>query len=206
MPDKNGKKEESTLKVSGEDYTRIIEAKKAFGWRLEGNQRKKARKSRTYKLRFSRPTTLPYKERLIELEKMYFDKESSRKFFYQTDILNYILLYLLGILPGLIYTIVKAKSKKKVKKYNNEISRIQQGYTNEARNILHTGSNPNARAVPSTSANTPISKRNTTQTMRRPNVQPMRQGQPQANVTHNHPTPVKNPPVKPGTSSSDDFS
>lgn len=160
--------EESKLKVYGEDYLRVISAKESFGWKLNGTKKNKPKKYKTYKIEFTRPVNLPYRERLVELEKMYFNKESTRKTFYQTDFLNYILLYLLAIIPGLIYTIVKVHSKKKIKKYNENITKAQQVYINEAKSILNNSSNPQARAVPSTSANKPVSTRQNPQMQHRP--------------------------------------
>lgn len=204
MAEQKMKIEESKLKVSGEDYARIIDAKKAFGWKLSGEQ-KKPKKSKDYKLSFKRPVNLPYRERLVELEKMYFDKESSRKFFYRTDILNYIFLYLLLLIPGIIYTIVKASAKKKINKHNESITKVQQTYLDEARKILNPNSTAQSKAIPSTTANKPITTRNTIQTQKRPMVQPINQKrQAQTGVTPNNPSPVKNTPVK-SKAQEDDF-
>lgn len=159
MDKENLKIEESKLKIYGEDYLRIVSTKEAFGWKLNVAKKNKVKKYKTYKLDFMRPVNLPYRERLIELEKMYFDKESTRKNFYQTDILNYILLYLLGIIPGVIYTIVKVNAKKKINEFNENITKSQEAYISEAKSILNNSSNPQARAVPSTSANKPVNTR-----------------------------------------------
>lgn len=157
--------EESKLSVFGDDYIRLIEAKETFGWTLKGNKKKHPRKAKTYKLTFTREKDIPYYDRINELEKNYFDEENNRKMFYQTDALNYILLYLLGLIPGLIYTIVKAKSHKKIKRHNEEIDNAQQAYLNEAKSIFEAFKNGISiqvnKNVPESCINKPITSRQT---------------------------------------------
>lgn len=159
--------EESKRKIFGEDYDRIVKAKEVFGWTIvKGGAKKKPKAYKTYKVTFQRNKNIPYHDRLDELEKFYFEKEDDRKYYYSGDILNYILLYLLLVIPGVIYTLVKKNARKKVQKNNEAIDKAQKTYLNEAASIREAAYTRNAledqaeiKKIPNSYANKPVETR-----------------------------------------------
>ena len=131
MANENNNIEESKIKVMGDDYVRIVNAKTIFGWTLINGacKKKKPKKMKNYRLTFTRSKNIPYHDRMVELERLYFKKEEERKTYYSTDILNIIFLYLLLIIPGLIYSLVKTHQKKMIKNHNAAINKSQLNYS-----------------------------------------------------------------------------
>lgn len=156
-------REESKLVVLGVDYRRLVTAKRAFGWTLSKGGVKNPTPFRTYRLDFARTKDFPYRDRIDELEELYFEKEETRPYYYKGDILNYAFLYVLFLLPGIFYTYVKMRSRKRIEKVNEEIDKEQGIYLNEALSItsaFNAGERIHlVKKVPASCVNKPISLR-----------------------------------------------
>lgn len=156
--------EESKLKVLGDDYNRLVKAKLTFGWSIIKGEAKRPLSIKYYNLVFQRKKDIPYHDRMVELEKMYFDNEAKREYYYKGDFLNYAALYLLLIIPGIIYTLIKAHSKKKINENNAEVDKNQGIYLSEAQSIRDSffgGQGNNMKKIPASCANKPVSLRQT---------------------------------------------
>ena len=154
------------ISVMGDDYVRIVNAKTIFGWTLINGacKKKKPKKMKNYKLTFTRSKDIPYHDRMVELERLYFKKEEERKTYYSTDILNIIFLYLLLIIPGLIYSLVKMHQKKMIKNHNAAINKSQLNYLSEAKSITSASNGQsfnNHKSIPESSVNKPVETRQT---------------------------------------------
>lgn len=166
MANENNNIEESKIKVMGDDYVRIVNAKTIFGWTLINGayKKKKPKKIKNYKLTFTRSKNIPYHDRMVELERLYFKKEEERKTYYSTDILNIIFLYLLFIVPGLIYSLFKMHQKKMIKNHNAAINKSQLNYLSEAKSITSASNGQsfnNHKSIPESSVNKPVETRQT---------------------------------------------
>lgn len=81
MANENNNIEESKIKVIGDDYVRIVNAKTIFGWTLINGacKKKNPKKMKNYKLTFTRSKDIPYHDRMVELERLYFKKKKKEK-------------------------------------------------------------------------------------------------------------------------------
>lgn len=81
MANENNNIEESKIKVMGDDYVRIVNAKTIFGWTLINGacKKKNPKKMKNYKLTFTRSKDIPYHDRMVELERLYFKKKKKEK-------------------------------------------------------------------------------------------------------------------------------
>lgn len=162
MENKAEVQEESKLKVLGDDYSRLLAAKQNFGWSLTKGETKRPFPIKYYTLFFQRSKDIPYHDRMVELEKLYFDAEAKREYYYKGDVLNYAFLYLLFIVPGVIYTLLKIHSKKRISENNAEVGKTQAICLSEARSILDSffgGQGGSTKRVPYSSVNKPVSLR-----------------------------------------------
>lgn len=165
MANENNNIEESKIKVMGDDYVRIVNAKTIFGWTLINGacKKKKPKKMKNYKLTFTRSKDIPYHDRMVELERLYFKKKKKEKLIIRL-IFKYHFLYLLLIIPGLIYSLVKMHQKKMIKNHNAAINKSQLNYLSEAKSITSASNGQsfnNHKSIPESSVNKPVETRQT---------------------------------------------
>lgn len=142
--------ETSTIKVTGDTADGIIKVRACFGWTFDQNSsnwnpNSKVKKLQFFKKRklvFTRPTNIPYKEKLNELEYHYNDLESKKQYYVSIDPFNFLFLLILLIIPGVIYIAVKIHKKHKIKKNNIEIENEQQAILTEASRIAQKHGEP----------------------------------------------------------------
>lgn len=134
----------STVKTTADLFAKEIKVKTSFGWQLDtekSDKRALSKKNKAHfiKLRtlvFKRPKDLLYHDKLMELEKKYEELENQKQFYIKADPINAFFLFLLVIIPGIIYVVLKAKKKKKVKENNEAIDAKQAKLLAEAQQIL----------------------------------------------------------------------
>lgn len=93
---------------------------------------------------FRRTRSFPYKERIKELENQYLELEDQKDITQPVDVFNAIGLFLLGILPGILYLVIKNRRKKQVDAKNKAIERTQETLALEAQKILRESDQPYA--------------------------------------------------------------
>lgn len=139
-----------TLKTTADLFDETIKDKSYFGWELDKNKSdkravKKNNNGRFIKRRdltFVRTKNINYHDKLNEVEGKYNELESKKKFYTKADPVNAFFLFLLGIIPGIIYVCYKTHKKKKIKKYNEDIDREKEKYLIEAQTILEQSKVP----------------------------------------------------------------
>ncbi len=139
--------ETDTLVVYGDELEKTVLRKALFGWKLANDPRKKNRKGeprhvffmRKVRLVFTRDSSFPYHDKVVELEHKYEKADAERESYYPADPSNVFLLFVLLIIPGVVYLLVKRGKKRKAAKNNAEIDLRQLAYAAEARRILTAG-------------------------------------------------------------------
>lgn len=137
-----------TVKLPIDLCAREIEKRGFFGWTFqkEGSTYNPDRwldkhlvLSRKRKLVFTRPADLFGKERLDELMDEWERREESLLTYSKADPFLAIFLFILLVIPGIIYVVYKSHRKRVVKETNLEIREKQKDLVAEAERILKGG-------------------------------------------------------------------
>lgn len=139
-----------TIKTTADLFDETIKDKNYFGWQLDKNKSdkrvaKKNNNGRFFKRRdltFTRTKNIGYHDKLVELEKKYNELEGKKKEYTKGDPVNAFFLFLLAIVPGIIYVCYKSHKKKKIKKYNESLDREKEKYLIQAQEILEEAKVP----------------------------------------------------------------
>jgi len=132
------------IRTTGDLFASTIQAKETFGWTLDKDKSDKKALSKKIKhhfmkkrkLVFTRPKVVAFGDKLNELEKECENLETKKKEYVKADPVSAFFLFVLLIIPGVIYLIVKSTQKKKIAKHNHEITLKQEQLITEAQNIL----------------------------------------------------------------------
>ncbi|HBR85825.1 MAG TPA: hypothetical protein DEA32_01405 [Firmicutes bacterium] len=138
------KDEKITVKTYVENCDWEIEKRRAFGWTYDESSSDYHPKSKLKKWRFigrkrltfTRPADIPNKEKLNELETKYEEEEKKRRTYIPIDPFNAFILFVLFIIPGIIYIAVKEHQKKKIEKENTLITETERSIESQARQII----------------------------------------------------------------------
>ncbi len=155
--------------VYGDEVTAVITERARMGWQVLYDIRKKTRKGllkdpsflRKAKLVFFRRADFPYKNRVMELERRYDSLKAQKSVYRPMDPFNVFLLFLLLLIPGLIYVIVKARKKAKIRAKNSELDDSMIAIIREIQSILKASDIPflpdaEAALAPTSSINQPL--------------------------------------------------
>ena len=124
-----------SLRKMYEECQQYIQDLKAFGWQpTEEVTEKHGRSSQRYQV-MARETTMPNYNKYHDLEMEYEDAKSSIRTYNSMEFSTLLVLFLLLIIPCVLYIVFKNIQKARIKKNNNECHERMKAAMTEALGI-----------------------------------------------------------------------
>lgn len=116
---------------------RIKDIKVSFGWKVKDfYTRRSGRVGHRTIFRMERDKDMPNYDELVRLEEKYDAYENEKQKYEEMDLEVALVLYLLLLVPGIIYTVHKSKQKKEITEYNKALQQRMDKILEKAKALL----------------------------------------------------------------------
>ena len=121
-----------------EKKAKNLKVYESFGWKYTQD----VRYGKGYRNLLARDADMPNHQRLVDLEKKYFELENKKKYYHPIfedgfiDFLKVLVLLILFVLPLVLYLVFKSSRKKHINEFNQKIQEQQEAILKEARSLL----------------------------------------------------------------------
>ena len=109
--------------------------KTVFGWQVVSEERRRSGRQYRTVVTMVRDKDMANYALLNALENKYFSLKNQLIVYKPLEFSTYVLLYLFFILPGLLTTIYKVRSKKRIKEKNRQLQNEMADLLKEAQNV-----------------------------------------------------------------------